>query len=123
MLLNPFPYLLRHCLMPLKKSTFENIVAKEEITRNEQFSPPAAVFSTPFGNYTFIFICFPFLCQDIFKVVCCRIVVCGIGSQLFICHDIPLEGVVCLENVWEKEAKRLEYWTKSFNPILQTDAF
>ena len=62
----PFPT-YRCLLTTLQQKTFENIVAKGEIAHNI------------LGNNTFIYRYFLCFCLDIFKVVCCRFVVCGKG--------------------------------------------
>ena len=60
-------------LAPLQQTTFENIVAKGEIV----ISPFATMCLTLFNNYTII--CRDNQCfrPDLFKVICCRFVMCG----------------------------------------------
>ena len=77
----------RHILMPLQQITFENIVAKGEISHNEQFLLLLKnMFSTLFNNYytcTFSYRYFSHF-EDVFKVVCCRFVVSGKGLISFL---------------------------------------
>ena len=57
--LNPVPPMIR-MLTHLQQTTFENIVAKEEIAQNDYF---ATMSSTVFINYTFIYIYFSLFCS------------------------------------------------------------
>ena len=58
-------------------TTFENIVMKGNIARDEQFLTPATMFSTVFNNYkTFVYRDLPHFGQDVFKVIYHRFVVC-----------------------------------------------
>ena len=77
-LVNPFPHVdvfWRLC----SRRLFENIVTKEEIAQNVQFLLLPQCFPLLVIGYPFNYRDFLFFWQNMFKVVCCRIDVCGKG--------------------------------------------
>ena len=72
--------------------TCENTMAKEDIAYNEQFLHFATVFSTLFGNETFVLRGIQYFCPDDIKVACCRFVVYEKGSKEFLpCFIVGVE--------------------------------
>ena len=61
------------------QTIFENLVTEEKmlIMRN------VTLFSTLFNNNAFKYRDYPYICIDVFKVVCCRFVVRGKGLKVF----------------------------------------
>ena len=65
----------RLILTPLQQTTSEIIVTKGEIAQI------VSMFSILFINYSFIYKDIQNICKGVFKVVCCRFVVCGKGLK------------------------------------------
>ena len=64
-------------MTPLQQATFEFIMAKGEIAHNKQIPHFATKISIPFNDHTSNYWDFPCLCPNVFKVLCCRFIVCG----------------------------------------------
>ena len=82
--LNPFPHIdafWRLC----RRQLFENIVTKEEIAQNVQLLLLPRCFPLLVRGYPFNYRDFLFFYKNMFKVVCCRIVVWGKGLNSFQC--------------------------------------
>ena len=71
LILKPFPT-CRRTLMHLQQTTFENIVAKEEIAQNKQFLLMPQCFQLLLNYCTPIHRDFSWFCQYLLKVVCCK---------------------------------------------------
>ena len=79
--------------MPMQQ-TFENIVAKEEIAQNKQFSFCHQLYSIN-GD----FLCF---CDNNFKVICCRFVACwkGLNGIERVTEEFRLFEKLLIEDEW-----------------------
>ena len=67
----------------------------------------ATIFSTPFNKYIIIYRDFLYYCLDVFKDVCCYLVVCGKGliiSSYAIIHQLSFE------NLWGDRFSIRKYW-------------
>ena len=74
------------------QQTFENKVAKEEITHNiEHFLSFATLFFAVLNNQTFDLGDFPHFCLKVFIVDCCRYVKCGKELKERKIYAIPRE--------------------------------
>ena len=81
---NPFPHIdvfWRLC----RRWLFKNMATKEEIAPNNVFKQCFQIYSIIVHSFD---VSFQFFCGSVFKVVCCRFVVCGKGfikrlNQLF----------------------------------------
>ena len=80
----------RHFLLPLQQMAIENVVKKGDIAHNEQFLLLSQCFQLFF---TFIYRDFLYLCLYVFKVVCCRFVVCGKGLK-YKKESIEVKGII-----------------------------
>ena len=69
---------LKRFLRSLQQTTIENNVTRRNYSK-QAISAFATVFSTLFNFENFIYRDFPYLYEDVVKVVCCWFIVCGKG--------------------------------------------
>ena len=88
-------------LMPLQQTISEIIVAKGEIAHDEQF----LLLLQCFQLYSIIIFSFKeivfYIHLDVFKVICCRLVVCGKGFKHI--------KNICCRRIW-KSLQMISYW-------------
>ena len=76
--------------MPLKQTTFENFVTIEKIAHDEQFLLLPQCFPVLVIGDRFNYRDFSNFWQNMFKVVCCRFLVCGKGLRI----NLPVENAM-----------------------------
>ena len=78
-----------HCITHKQKAKTSDASPSDDIwkhcvkRRKFAISPFATVFPTPFSNNTYYFCGFPYLFPNVFKVICCRYVLCVKGLNIF----------------------------------------
>ena len=96
------PLFWRICSRRLMKTLWQ----KEKLLKTSNYSFCHTVFNFFFSNYTFIYRDFPCCYLNVFKVICCRFVLCGKGLTLyyfalFIVQPV-MYSVLKLMNSWMK---------------------
>ena len=82
--------------MNLQQTNFENNVAKKEIAYNEQF----LLLSKMFQLYLNIILSFIENWPYVFKVVCCRFVICG---KTIFSSTVSVPKVCCISKIYHME--------------------